>query len=133
MNRNYFIFGAILFYILTLMISGCELQKFSAERAIPKEMLSGLKHLHEIQSYKAGKNSFVPGLETSSKRPSLISENGRTTVLDLTGQGSLRHIWEYHGEGDSPFFLEFYVDGEETPSIRGTIHQLLDGAFSCMV
>jgi hypothetical protein len=54
---------------------------------------------------------------------------GRTTILHARGSGSLRHIWETNY--GSPFVLEFFVDGEETPSIRGKLTDLIQAARKC--
>jgi hypothetical protein len=51
--------------------------------------------------------------------------------LDVHGSGSLRHIWETHGPGRFPFILEFYVDGEAEPSIKGTLDQQVEAAKAC--
>lgn len=88
-----------------------------------------LLDLHQLNSYKAGKNSFVLGLETICRRPPMLGEYGRKTILDLEGTGSLRHIWEYHGPDKCPFIMEFYVDGEEEPSISGPLDELVRAAM----
>jgi len=100
-------------------------------RSFSPGMQQELNELHVKKTYRAGKNSFVLGLETMSKRPPMIGEEGRKTILDLEGTGSLRHIWETHGPGSSPFILEFYVDGENEPSLKGPLDQLVEGAKTC--
>ncbi len=100
-------------------------------RSFPPEVQKELLNLHQLRSYRAGKNSFVLGLETISNRPALLGEYGRKTILNLEGTGSLRHIWETHGPGKSPFILEFFIDGEEEPSIRGPLDELVEAAMKC--
>jgi len=95
-------------------------------------MQENLLNLHHLQQFKAHKNSFVLGLESISNRPPIIGENGRKTILDVKGSGSLRHIWETHGPGKSTFILEFYVDGEKEPSIAGPLDELVEAAKACV-
>jgi len=90
-----------------------------------------LRHLHVAQHYRPMKNSFVIGLESYSERPRQLQVGGRKTILEAEGQGSLRHIWQTHGPGASPFRLEFFVDGEEVPSIHGNWDDLLVAAEAC--
>ncbi len=101
------------------------------ERAFSSEYQKDLLNLHKLKTYKAYKNSFVLGLETISNRPQSIPDNGRKTILDAKGTGSLRHIWETHGPGRGPFELEFFVDGEEEPCIKGNFTDLIDAAKLC--
>jgi hypothetical protein len=98
---------------------------------MPRDFQEVYLDLHHLEDYRAGKNSFVLGLETFCNRPAAIPENGRKTILDLKGTGSLRHIWETHGPGKSPFILEFFVDGESQPSIRGPLDELVEVARLC--
>lgn len=118
--------------ILYLMLISCEREaQVTSLRSFSPEMLRELNELHVKKTYRAGKNSFVLGLETLSLRPAIIGEYGRKCLLDIEGCGSLRHIWETHGPGPSPFILEFYVDGEEVPSIRGAFDELVVAAKTC--
>lgn len=88
-----------------------------------------LNDLYELQDYRPGKTSFVLGLETHSGRPRLLNTGDRTTVLDIEGVGSLRHIWETHGDIDpAPFRFEMFVDGEREPSIHGRLPELIRAA-----
>jgi hypothetical protein len=100
-------------------------------RIFSHEIQKDLFNLHKLRSYKVGKNSFVLGLETLSNRPAMTDINRRKTILDIKGEGSLRHIWETHGPGKSPFILEFYIDGEQKPSIKGPLDELVDAAKRC--
>jgi len=131
LNTGYTRYWVIL--ILLLILSSCSSSPGPkiAERAFPPALQKELLNLHHIKTYKAGKNSFVLGLETICLRPAMLGENGRKTILDLEGSGSLRHIWETHGPGKSPFILEFYVDGEQHPSITGPFDELVDAAPKC--
>ena len=120
---------------LLFMFFSCAQQKTEKEEVVERpfsaEYQKDLLNLHELQTYKAHKNSFVLGLETISNRPLSIPDNGRRTILDAKGTGSLRHIWETHGPGRGPFDLEFYVDGETEPSIKGNFYDIIEAAKSC--
>ena len=127
----------VILILLILVWVACSTQenapviKSNNDRMFSLEMQKSLLNLHHLQHYKAGKNSFVLGLETICNRPAMLRESGRRILLDLTGTGSLRHIWQTHGPGKSPFILEFYVDGETEPSIRGPFDLLVEAAKSC--
>ena len=115
--------------ILSSFAGGCDREP--AVRGVPRDLQMACLDLHHLHQYRAGKNSLVIGLETFCNRPALLRINGRKTILDLKGTGSLRHIWETHGPGKSPFILEFYVDGEPDPSIRGHFDELVEAAKTC--
>lgn len=87
--------------------------------------------LHVARRYVPMKNSFVLGLETQSDRPQLIKPDQRKTILQAEGCGSLRHIWETHGTPEGIFELQFFIDGESEPSIRGTLTDLITAAQQC--
>ncbi|MCL4178741.1 MAG: DUF2961 domain-containing protein [Verrucomicrobia bacterium] len=88
--------------------------------------MAALDDLFVLREYRAGKNSFV---ESPERHQGVWTGAGyRYTLLDLEGQGSLRHIWTTRGDGDPYFDWEFYVDGESAPSIRATDVQLIAGA-----
>lgn len=87
-----------------------------------------LADLHVLHDYRPGKNAFVLGLEVHSGLPRLLKPGDRQVLLDVAGMGSLRHIWETHGPGPSPYVLEFFVDGEAEPSLRGGIEDLIRAA-----
>ena len=126
------ILGVLLIITLTCDINiGYSDRGKQGQRFISAEMQKELLKLHHLQHYKAHKNSFVLGLETICNRPRAIPENGRKTILDIKGTGSLRHIWETHGPGNSPFILEFFVDGEKEPSISGPFDQIVEAAKVC--
>ncbi len=79
-----------------------------------------------LRAYRPGKNSFV---ESPQRHAGAWNAVGfRHTLLDLQGQGSLRHIWTTRGAGAPYFDWEFYVDGEATPSLRGTDEELVRAA-----
>lgn len=93
--------------------------------ALRQQSLTGL---HLLREYRAGKHSFV---ESPERHPGAWTGVGyRHTIADLRGQGSLRHIWTTRGEGPPFLDWEFYVDGEPTPSIRGTIDELVEASRS---
>ncbi|MCP4310716.1 MAG: DUF2961 domain-containing protein, partial [Bacteroidetes bacterium] len=119
--------------LLIMASSGCFSPSVSpiANRSFSPTIQKDLLTLHQLQTYRAGKNSFVLGLETLCNRPAMLDEHGRKTILSLEGEGSLRHIWETHGPGKSPFILEFFVDGEQQASIRGPLDELVEAAKRC--
>jgi hypothetical protein len=79
-----------------------------------------------LEDYQAGKNSFV---ESPERHVGKWTHQGfRYNLLDVTGQGSLRHIWTTRGDGDPYFVWEFFVDGEPEPSLRGTDVELIQAA-----
>lgn len=93
----------------------------------PTTLRSGaLDDLFVLRDYRPGKNSFV---ESPERHIGVWTNQGfRYTLADLKGQGSLRHIWTTRGDGEPYFDWEFYVDGETTPSVRGTDQELVEGA-----
>ncbi len=124
------------YLVVVLLItasSGCTSPSVppNTNRSFSPVIQKDLLNLHQLQSYRAGKNSFVLGLETICNRPPMLAEHGRKTILNLEGEGSLRHIWETHGPGNSPFILEFFVDGEKQPSIHGPLDELVEAAKKC--
>jgi hypothetical protein len=92
---------------------------------------SEIDRLHIAASYRPMKNSFVLGLETMCGLPLAVQKGQRKTILEATGCGSVRHIWETHGPGPAPFELEFFIDGEKTPSLKGKLAELIDAAEQC--
>lgn len=75
-----------------------------------------LGDLFVLRDYRAGKISFV---ESPERHLGAWTKQGfRYTLLDLKGQGSIRHLWTTRGEGEPYFDWEFFVDGEDTPSVR---------------
>ncbi|MEN8255387.1 MAG: DUF2961 domain-containing protein [Verrucomicrobiota bacterium] len=87
-----------------------------------------LDNLYKLDSFKAMKNSYVLGLETFCNLPRIIPDGGRYTLLDVEGQGSLRHIWETRGPDTAEFEFEMFVDGEKTPGIKGRFEDLIAAA-----
>ena len=81
---------------------------------------------HVLRSYRAGKNSFV---ESTDRHAGAWTGKGyRFTLLDVKGTGSLRHVWSTW-QKDGPYFeWQFFVDGEETPSIRSSLDRLVAAA-----
>lgn len=87
-----------------------------------------LTDLYKLDTFRAMKNSYVLGLETFCMLPRRIPTGGRYTLLDVEGQGSLRHIWETRGPDTSEFEFEMFIDGETEPSIKGTFPDLIAAA-----
>ena len=90
-----------------------------------------LPDLHVLRHYRAMKNSFVLGLEETAGLPPRTRQGDRFTILDARGQGSLRHIWATTSHEHIPFTLEFFVDGEAQPSVRGKLDDLIHAAQCC--
>jgi hypothetical protein len=84
--------------------------------------LSGLLEPHR---YEPGKNSFL--FQT-------LHKGQRKTLLELTGSGSVRHLWStwsIPGSDDVPagrVLLRVYIDKEPRPSMVGTIDELCRAA-----
>lgn len=79
-----------------------------------------------LRDYVPGKTSFV---ESTKRHKGAWTEPGyRHTLLDVKGQGSLRHIWSTDETPGPHVDWAFYVDGEATPSIRGTLPDLIRAA-----
>ncbi|MBM4095066.1 MAG: DUF2961 domain-containing protein, partial [Planctomycetes bacterium] len=85
-----------------------------------------MRDVFVLKDYRPGKNSFV---ESPKRHVGAWTGPGfRRTLLDVKGQGAIRHLWTTRGEGAPYFDWEFYVDGETTPSIRGTDVELVEAA-----
>ena len=113
-------FFAVFLFGLCISLKGASLVDLEPIRT------SVLDDLFVLRDYRAGKNSFV---ESPERHPGTWTREGfRYTLADLKGQGSLRHIWTTRGDGPPYFDWEFYVDGETTPSIRGTDVDLVEAA-----
>jgi hypothetical protein len=79
-----------------------------------------------LQDFRAGKSSFV---ESPERHAGIWTGTGyRYTLLDLKGEGSIRHVWTTRGDGEPYFDWEFYVDGETTPSVRFTDEAMAQAA-----
>lgn len=82
--------------------------------------------IYTLRRYTPGKSSFV---ESTERRKGAWTGPGyRLTLLDVQGEGSIRHIWSTEDVEDPQVSLEFYVDGEEKPSIYGTMKDLVASA-----
>jgi hypothetical protein len=80
--------------------------------------IRALDDVFVLREFRAGKQSFV---ESAERRVGAWTNTGyRHTLLDVRGQGSLRHIWTTRRQGEPFLDWEFYVDGETQPSVRGT-------------
>ena len=87
---------------------------------------SALDDVFVLQDFRPGKASFV---ESPERHAGVWTGQGyRYTLLDLKGEGSLRHIWTTRGDGGPYFDWECYVDGETTPSVRFTDESMVAGA-----
>ncbi|MHB1308487.1 MAG: DUF2961 domain-containing protein [Limisphaerales bacterium] len=87
---------------------------------------AALDEVFVLRDFRAGKQSFV---ESPERHVGAWTGVGyRHTLADLQGRGSIRHLWTTRGEGEPYFDWEFYVDGETTPSVRGTDVELVDAA-----
>ena len=121
-------FGGTLFpaFLALGLLGPCQVLR-SASLPNPASIRSRvLDDLFVLRDYRAGKNSFV---ESPERHVGTWTNQGfRYTLADLKGQGSLRHIWTTRGDGPPYFDWEFYVDGETTPSIRGTDVDLVEAA-----
>lgn len=102
-----------------------------AARGAPEPSLEEIREramadAHVLRDYRAGKNSFV---ESPERHCGAWTNVGyRHTLLDLKGQGSIRHIWTTRLEGEPYFDWEFFVDGEDRPSLCATDVALVEAA-----
>ncbi len=126
------------FILLLLLVVGCAhmkpieqpQEKVEKEKPVavdPAQWRQGaLDSLFVLQDYRPGKNSFV---ESPDRHAGVWTGDGyRYTLLDVEGSGSIRHIWSTRGGGEPYFDWEFYIDGEKTPSIKGTDVALIQAA-----
>jgi len=102
--------------------------KLKEEQSEAQYYRSELVDVYKLDNFKTMKNSYVLGLEALCMQPRLIKPGGRYTLLDVKGQGSLRHIWETRGPATAEFEFEMFVDGEKKPSIKGTFPDLIAAA-----
>jgi hypothetical protein len=118
----------------TLLALGTALCLGAPGASLPLASTNGLESLRStalddlfvLRNYRPGKNSFV---ESPDRHAGTWTNQGfRFTLADLKGQGSLRHIWTTRGDGAPYFDWELFVDGETTPSIRGTDVDLIEAA-----
>ncbi len=87
---------------------------------------AALDDIFVLREFRPGKASFVESPERHAG--TWTGEGFRYTLLDLQGQGSLRHIWTTRGEGEPYFDWECYVDGELEPSVRFTDESMVEAA-----
>lgn len=115
---------AISFLVICSVIGA--LQLLGQEVDLDRLRRNTLDDLFVLQDFRAGKNSFV---ESPERHVGAWTNTGfRYTLLDVRGQGSLRHIWTTRAADEPYFDWEFFVDGETTPSIRGTDLDLVEAA-----
>jgi Protein of unknown function (DUF2961) len=76
-----------------------------------------LDDLYLAREYVPGKQSFLF---------QKLKKGGRRVILNLTGSGSVRHIWSTWSLPleDHRIVLSVYVDGQPVPAISGTIAEL---------
>lgn len=79
-----------------------------------------------LRDFRAGKNSFIES--TKRNNGAWTGPGYRETLVDLTGPGSVRHIWATDDTPGAQVELEVYVDGESRPSLHGTMAELIAGA-----
>lgn len=106
------------YWKLRLVAWGCLAHLGWAEVPSDLEALrrTALEDIFVLQDFRAGKASFG---ESQERHAGAWAGRGyRHTLLDLQGEGSLRHIWTTRGGGEPYFDWEFFVDGETAPSIR---------------
>jgi DUF2961 family protein len=85
------------------------------------------RDLPSRHDYEAAKNSFIV---------QRFRRGERRTLLELAGCGSVRHLWStWYGSFDQEtgvepdrVLLRAYVDGEQSPSVEGTIDALCAAA-----
>lgn len=85
-----------------------------------------MRDVYVLRDYRPAKNSFV---ESPARHPGAWTHAGyRHTLLDVKGQGSIRHIWTTRMDKEPFLDWEFFVDGETRPSIRGSDLRLVAAA-----
>jgi len=101
-------------------------QLYDQEEDLVRLRSRSLDDLFVLQDFRPAKNSFV---ESPQRHEGAWTKAGfRYTLLDVRGQGSLRHIWTTRAADEPYFDWEFFVDGEATPSVRGTDPELVEAA-----
>lgn len=79
-----------------------------------------------LRDYRPGKVSYV---ESPERRLGCFDQPGfRFTLLELEGAGSIRHLWCTFQPGKGDHRVDFYLDGATTPTLSGTLSQLIDRA-----
>lgn len=82
-----------------------------------------LGDIDHLRDYRAGKNSFV---ESPERRLGCFGAPGfRFTLLDVSGVGSIRHLWTTFQPGQGDHRVHFYLDGATTPTRSGTMTELI--------
>ncbi len=76
-----------------------------------------------LRDYRPGKVSYV---ESPERRLGAFNKPGfRFTLLDLSGAGSIRHLWCTFQPGQGDHRVDFYLDGATTPTLSGTMSELI--------
>lgn len=109
-----------LLILLTSLLSMIARAGSEAPMAALREI--AMSDVFVLKDYRPGKNSYV---ESTQRHIGAWTHAGfRRTILDLKGQGSLRHIWTTRSDNQPSLDWEFYVDGETQPSIRATDREM---------
>lgn len=76
-----------------------------------------------LRDYLPGKVSYV---ESPERRLGCFDQPGfRFTLLELEGAGSIRHLWCTFQPGQGDHRVDFYLDGAMTPTLSGTMAELI--------
>lgn len=76
-----------------------------------------------LRDYRPGKVSYV---ESPERRPGFHQKAGdRFTLLDVTGAGSIRHLWTTFQPDKGDHRLRFFIDGAKEPTWSGTPTELI--------
>lgn len=82
-----------------------------------------LRGIDLLRDYRPGKASYV---ESPERRPGFHQKPGdRFTLLDVTGAGSIRHLWTTFQPLKGEHRLHFYRDGAKGPAWSGTPAELI--------
>ena len=133
LRRSVKTFSAVRTWSFAILLAAVPLVQASAMTDSPQTDLSTLAmsrnyYLNDLiqpHRYAPGKNSFL--YQT-------LHKGQRKTVLDLAGNGSVRHIWStwsIPGSEAVPtgrVLLRIFVDKQQTPSIVGTVDELSHAA-----
>src|SRR6266487_281002 len=120
-----------LFVAVTLTVAGLLSSITNAQTSTPAGLATArnyyLSDLIKEPSYSPGKNSFLV---------QKLHRGDRKTLLDLSGSGSVRHIWSTwsipENDSDIPapgrIFARIFVDGQSKPAISGALDELCRAA-----
>lgn len=87
-----------------------------------------LRDIDWLRDYRPGKVSYV---ESPERRLGCFDRPGfRFTLLELAGAGSIRHLWCTFQPGQGEHRVDIYLDGATSPTLSGTMTQLIDRAVA---